>query len=427
MRSGTSPTSRLTSFWRRGIRLQWPRGLAIAFCGMIGTLLPAIYGHHAGVREPVVHDEFSYLLAADTFAHGRLSNPSPAHPEFFEAPHILVVPAYCSKYPPGQGLILAVGQLLGGKPIWGVWLSCGLFAAALCWMLEEWTSVPWAIATTWLSIATCGVSSYWAQSYWGGMVAAAGGALLFGGLHRMLRKPRVGSSLLMGSGVVVLANSRPYEGLLTCVAGGALLAFRLVVRCGPSWKTMSIKWGLPFFIVLVVGIGWMAFYNRAVTGNWLQSPYVLHQNQYFEQGVFRFSALRPPERRPAPHVAAFYAHYKQPVERGRSLIAGTVDALYRNLAFTMDWIFGMTLETHGAPFARPWFLVFIATIALFDRWVRFSIGTICFVVLGASVVWWCFPHYLAPIYPLGIAVLAVTLRRATWVPASSTHRGAWLR
>ena len=130
----------------------------------------------------------------------------------------------------------------------------------------------------------------------------------------MLRKPRVGSSLLMGSGVVVLANSRPYEGLLTCVAGGALLAFRLVVRCGPSWKTMSIKWGLPFFIVLVVGIGWMAFYNRAVTGNWLQSPYVLHQNQYFEQGVFRFSALRPPERRPVPHVAAFYAHYKQPVE-----------------------------------------------------------------------------------------------------------------
>ena len=268
--------------------LRWPRGIAVTVCGLVGFLLPAGVGLVNGFPIPHIHDEFSYLLGADTFAHGRLTNPTPPLPEYFEAPHVLVVPSYNTKYPPGQSLVLAFGQSVFGHPIWGVWVSCGAFAASLCWMLQVWTSRQWALVTSILMTVTLGTSTYWAQSYWGGMVPMCGGALLYGGVRRILYSPRVGSSIAMATGLLILAITRPYEGMLVSLPAGILLLISLRPMSRLQKRALFTSCIAPAGVVLIAGAAGILAYNAAVTGDWRRSPYDVHLDRVLLPGGVSF-------------------------------------------------------------------------------------------------------------------------------------------
>ena len=97
---------------------------------------------------PVVHDESSYVLQAEIFARLHWTAPSPPIPEFFEQPHVLVVPVVASKYPPGHALLLALGALLRFPPLIPL-LVTGATAALLLMVVTRVTN-PWTALLAWI-------------------------------------------------------------------------------------------------------------------------------------------------------------------------------------------------------------------------------------------------------------------------------------
>jgi hypothetical protein len=256
-------------------RLANHRAASIALCGILPVVIRLSLLGFYPVPEPSIHDEFSHLLLADTLVHGRLTNPPHPMWQHFESIHIIQQPTYNSMYPPGQGAFLAFGQWLFHEPWVGVVVSVGLMFAAMCWMMQAWLPSRWALFGTLLAILAFGVSTLWMNSYLGGAVSGIGGALVLGAVRRLRheRLHRVRQSILLGIGVVLLMNTRPFEGMVLTLAALVYLALGTPRRA-------LVRIAIPAGLILCAGLMFTAYYNWRVTGSPVLMPYEVNRATY---------------------------------------------------------------------------------------------------------------------------------------------------
>ncbi|PWU06003.1 MAG: hypothetical protein C5B51_13205 [Terriglobia bacterium] len=275
----------------------WLEPRAAAFAGRTGwcmiflaalpvVLRMALLPHHP-VPSPDIYDEFSHLLAADTLRHLRLANPPHPLHQFFETQFVLQEPKYSSIYPPGQGLVLAVGWTLFGHPWAGVVLAVAAFCALCYWMLRAWTTPGWALAGGVLAVIEFGPLSQWMNSYWGGAAAAAAGCLVFGSLPRLVTAARPRDAALLGLGIAAHLLIRPYESAFLLLSVAAFLA--------PA-KPLHLRKLAPAAALPILAAGLMLLQNRQVTGSWTTLPYVLSQYQYGVPAALTFQSNPVPHR-----------------------------------------------------------------------------------------------------------------------------------
>ncbi|MGA2344699.1 MAG: hypothetical protein ABSF93_01760 [Candidatus Sulfotelmatobacter sp.] len=401
--------------------------IGVIFVATIGvrlSLLPLL-----GVPLPSGHDDYSYLLMGDTFAHGRLANPT--HPEWpsFETFHVLSHPTYSSIFPPAQGLALAIGEV-AGSPWIGVLLSVSAMCSAIVWMLQGWMPARWALLGGVLAMLNLGIVSYWMNSYWGGAMAATGGALVLGALARMRQLQSVGGSLLMGGlimtslimtslimglGIAILANSRPLEGFIFCLPVAGALLIWLSGKRSPPLRATARCVVAPLAAVLLMTIAFMGYYNWRVTGHPLLLPHSLYLHRYYSP-IFLWERLKAPVHYGNRQFEDFYNGW----------IADTYRGTARDV-LRMSWE-----KVRGLPAAFLWTgslpVLLLLPWVFRDSKIRLLVVELVTCGAGLFLVVYSNPHYAAPLTCVIYALVVQGIRHLRTIRWKGRAVGiAWSR
>jgi len=256
---------------------------------------------------PHVTDAISYLFQGRILASGRLWEPPPAVPALFAHENVILTPTrWCSLYPPGWPLLLALGwrlhapwlmsPLLLALAVAGTWLAgrrlydpaTGMLAAAalacspfaLLMAADAMAHVPALCATVWCLALIAGVMG--------------GGAESAGHLPAAAHSPQ----LLSPEGVATAGVVRR-----ALLAIGLLGGFAVLIRPGtavallaPAVAWYAIEAGRRRGLAGLAGLAWMALgaapclaamaaYDAAVFGGPLASGYAVYEPARFAQAA----------------------------------------------------------------------------------------------------------------------------------------------
>jgi hypothetical protein len=209
----------------------------------------------------------------------------------------------------------------------------------------------------------------------------------------------VRDALLLAVGFAILANSRPYEGLLASVPVAIALLLWIAETKRPPKRVIIRHVVLPAFFLLAAAGSWMGCYFWRVTGSPFRMPYQVNGITYGAAPYFVFQS---------PHAEPVYRHdvirrFYLRLEAGY-LRARSAKGFVRETALKIGtiWIFYFGVALTAPLVALPW--------VLRDRRIRWLViaGATCFA--GAWLSMFYAAHYVAPITGVIVAVIVQGMR-----------------
>ncbi len=373
---------------------------------------------------PEIHDEFCYLLQADTFRQGRFTNPT--HPlwQHFESFHQIVRPTYCAKYPPGYAVFLAVGWQLFGSPVTGLWIAAVAASLAVYWMLRGIVSARWAFVGALALSLHPSLHLPWSQSYMTGWPTVAATALLFGGVLRLRKRLSTVAGVAVACGIIGLVNTRPFEGFVATVAAVAFYfadrvhAYLRFRKCRahsgrasrspiPS-RNAIVRVAAAGAIPSAIGLGLWCVYNQATTGSMLTMPYSLYERQYAIAPVFLWQSV--------PANFPDYSHREIYRFNHEYCLSG-----FRAMQHLPIYLGDLSIRATSWVVMLGMFLAALPILTM-KYWIRFrvlrSMALVLFTMIGTSIMvpWWL-SHYSATWIP--VAIIVATLGLQLWIGRAS--------
>jgi hypothetical protein len=369
----------------------------LALCAFIPVAARLALIPILGVPEPANSDEFVHLLNGDIFSRGRLAMPSHPASHFLETIYVLQRPSYAGKYPPGQGLVLALGMELG-HPWIGVLISGLCTGGAIFWFLSLWFPSRWAFAAALL----CGLRwltfSYWLGSYFGGPLTAFGALLLAGSILRWLRRPSLAMAMLAGIGWSCIWLVRPFESLAVLFVVAVAMLVLAVRHPHTEWRASGRLW--PGMAVIIACLAFTGLHNYRVTGSAVMLPYQEAQRQY---GVPQNPLFLPAVPDPGPLQKNL-----------RDVYLWQLDAR----SAMLSWPRGLALLGQKPWFAAAFFVGPVLLFLLVSVWDsggrrrrRISLFFAALLLFPSVTYVFAAPHYVAALAPFAAYSVADVLFR----------------
>ena len=154
-----------------------------------------------------------------------------------------------------------------------------------------------------------------------------------------MRQSRVKDGVLLALGLVLLANSRPLEGLLFSLP---LLVYLVVgiVRCDASLRgKLLLRIALPAGLLLLAGALWMLYYDNRTAGNPWTMPYMVNHAEYHLTNPFLGQARNPIPAYRHDSMRRFYVMHELPDYLDSQSSWGVRQIVARNAAIVYVFFF----------------------------------------------------------------------------------------